>query len=109
MRCPYLKEANVKLCGNSAWRKMIVQQAADTERREMLYRRPMRTARSTAGAAKTRRPIRAVLISKRKLAEYCAASAVPQLVPLYGICVPLQKRQLQILRGVPRPDPAAVG
>src|SRR5215467_13134492 len=71
MRCLYLKEANVKQCSNSAWRKMIVQQAWEAGDDKCLspahancavYRR-----RSEAATSATRCPY-----LEEKLAEYCA-------------------------------------
>ena len=80
MRCPYLKEANVKLCGNSAWRKMIVQQAVDTGDEKC-------SSASYANCAVYQRrgevapPDSRCPYFEEKLAEYCAAAQVPQLVP----------------------------
>src|SRR4051794_12846598 len=80
MRCPYLKQANVKLCGNSAWRKMIVQQAVhgiDEKCASASYTScPVYRDRGEQVAADPRCPY-----FEEKVAEYCAVAAVPQLVP----------------------------
>src|SRR5437868_817096 len=80
MRCPYLKDANVKLCGNSAWRKMIVQQAADAGDEKCSSSSyancPLYPRRGEEAPADSRCPY-----LEEKRAEYCAAARVPQLVP----------------------------
>src|SRR5215467_14602173 len=80
MRCPYLKEANVKQCSNSAWRKMIVQQASEAGDEKCL-------SPAHANCAVYRRRSEAATSAKRcpyleeKLAEYCAAATIAQMVP----------------------------
>jgi glycine cleavage system H lipoate-binding protein len=80
MRCPYLKEANVKQCGNSAWRKMIVQQPAGTGDEKCASSSyaacPVYRGRSDEAPPDPRCPY-----FEEKVAEYCAVSPVPQLVP----------------------------
>ena len=80
MRCPYLKDANVKLCGNSAWRKMIVQQAVDAADEKCsssgFANCPAYQRRSEEAPADSRCPY-----LEEKRAEYCAAARVPQLIP----------------------------
>src|SRR6185437_14069551 len=80
MRCPYLKDANVKLCGNSAWRKMIVQQAggAGEEKCSSPSYADCQVYQQRHGESPDHPRCPHL---EEKLAEYCAAAPVPQLVP----------------------------
>jgi len=80
MRCPYLKETNVKLCRNAAWKKMIAREGAGSA--EEKCSTPAYTScqiwrkRDPEAPADPPCPY---LEAKR--AEYCAAAPVAHLVP----------------------------
>lgn len=78
MRCPYLKEANVRLCRNSAWRKMIVTAAAGEEKcsSPSYTNCPVYRQRDQDAPADPPCPY-----LEEKRAEYCAAAPVAHLVP----------------------------
>jgi glycine cleavage system H lipoate-binding protein len=81
MRCPFLKEADVKQCGNSAYRKMIVQTAGGAAPDEkcsspaytecLVYRQQARE-NSAADCCP---------YLEQKMVEYCAAATMTKFVP----------------------------
>jgi glycine cleavage system H lipoate-binding protein len=80
MRCPYLKEANVRLCRDSAWRKMIIREgagAADERCSTQAYVScPAYRQRDPDAPADPPCPY-----LEEKRVEYCAVAPVAQFIP----------------------------
>lgn len=80
MRCPFLKEAHVKFCHNSAFRKMIVQTPghADGEKCSSpdYTECPAYKRRGLAGALQAQCPF-----LQEPLVQYCSAASVTKYIP----------------------------
>ena len=80
MRCPYLKEATVKYCKVSAYRKMIAQTPGQVDREkcssEDYAACPVARQHGATVAMESRCPF-----LQESQAQYCAAAAVTKFIP----------------------------
>ncbi len=80
MRCPNLKEATVKCCRVSAYRKMIVQTPGQADREKCSSEEyagcPLARQHGTTFATESRCPF-----LQESQAQYCAAASVMKFIP----------------------------